>query len=525
MNNIYRSPLVPLLICGLIIFLTSCEEVPTIPTVSTTDVSEITQTSATSGGDVTDDGNAEVTARGVCWSTDENPTTADSKTSDGSGTGSFTSTLTSLTPATEYFVRAYATNSEGTAYGNQVSFTSGAIQLATLTTDVVSSITQTTAVSGGNITDNGGADITARGVCWSISQSPTLDDSKTEDGTGTGTFTSNITGLSPGTTYYVRAYASNSAGTAYGNEVSFDTEPIHLATLTTDAVSSITQTTAVSGGNITDDGGGNITVRGVCWSISQSPTINDNYTDDGAGTGAFTSNITGLNTGTTYYVRAYATNEAGTAYGNEVSFTTEPLTDADGNFYKTVIIGEQLWMAENLKTTKYSDGTDIPLVISGWKWATLSSPGFCWYDNDRETYGDIYGALYNWFAVNTDLLCPDGWHVPDNEEWDILTDYLGGAEIAGGKLKETGTTHWKSPNTNATNESGFTGRPGGFRIRYWDIKCYSIFDQLGMFGYWWSYSEYDNNSSWFRELGYNTGRAEVNHIDKGKGLSVRCIKD
>jgi len=179
--------------------------------------------------------------------------------------------------------------------------------LPTLTTEAVSDITETTATSGGNITDDGGSDITARGVCYSTSPNPTIDDNTTNDGTGTGTFTSNLTG---NTTYYVRAYATNSEGTAYGDEVQFTTLAVTttVPTLTTEAVSDITETTATTGGNITDDGGSDITARGVCYSTSPNPTIDDNTTNDGTGTGTFTSNLTGLTPNTTYYVRAYATN-------------------------------------------------------------------------------------------------------------------------------------------------------------------------------------------------------------------------
>ena len=242
-----------------------------VPTLTTTAVTSITLTTAVSGGNITADGGGAVTARGVCWATTATPTITDSKTTDGTGTGSFTSNLTGLLPATTYYVRAYATNSAGTAYGNEVSFTTTAIVVPTLTTTAVTSITLTTAVSGGNITADGGGAITARGVCWATTANPTISNSKTTDGTGTGSFTSNLTGLLPGTTYHVRAYATNSAGTAYGNDVSFTTTSIVVPTLTTTAVTSITLTTAVSGGNITADGGGAVTARGVCWATTANP--------------------------------------------------------------------------------------------------------------------------------------------------------------------------------------------------------------------------------------------------------------
>jgi N-acetylneuraminic acid mutarotase len=191
-----------------------------------------------------------------------------------------------------------------------------------LTTENVLKATQTSAVSGGNVTNDGGSEVTARGVCWGTTQNPTISSSKTTDGTGTGAFTSNITGLTANAFYYIRAYATNNEGTSYGNEVAFNTNPVALATLTTTSVSSITTTSAISGGEISSDGGGTITTSGIFWSTSQNPTIADNKTTDGSVTGSFTSNLAALNPGTTYFVRAYAVNNAGVAYGIQLRFTT-----------------------------------------------------------------------------------------------------------------------------------------------------------------------------------------------------------
>jgi hypothetical protein len=194
-----------------------------LPTIITESISSITDTTAIGGGHITSDGGSPITARGVCWNTAENPTTANIKTSNGTGTGTFTSSLTGLNPNTTYYVRAYATSSAGTGYGNQVSFNTNA-SLPRVITNEISYITLTSAQSGGNVISDEGATVTARGVCWSTSENPTLSDDYTIDSRGIGSFTSNITGLFRNTTYYLRAYATNSIGTGYGNELSFTTK-------------------------------------------------------------------------------------------------------------------------------------------------------------------------------------------------------------------------------------------------------------------------------------------------------------
>jgi uncharacterized protein (TIGR02145 family) len=196
------------------------------------------------------------------------------------------------------------------------------------------------------------------------------------------------------------------------------------------------------------------------------------------------------------------------------------ITDIEGNVYHTVTIGTQKWTVENLKTTKYNDGTDIPHGTPE-TWPTLTTPAYCWYNDSADVYKETYGALYNWYAVDTASngnknICPAGWHVPVNDEWTALTTYLGGEDVAGGKLKETGTVHWID-NMYATNEFGFTALPAGARWNYEDFCC------LGYSGYWWSTTPYDADNGWYREIDASSAYIYINGYDKYKGMSVRCV--
>jgi len=294
------------------------------PTVTTNSISNIGQNNATGGGNVTSAGNSPVAARGICWSMSSNPTVTDQITSDGTGAGSFVSTISGLAANTQYYVRAYATNSSGTSYGNEVMFKTIEMDVPpTVTTNSISNIGQNNATGGGNVTSDGNSSVTARGVCWSTSSSPTIKDQITSDGSGVGGFVSNISGLAANTQYYVRAYATNSSGTSYGNEVMFKTIEMDVPpTVTTSSISNIGQNNATGGGNVISEGNSPVTARGVCWSTSSSPTIKDQNTSDGSGVGGFVSNISGLTANTQYFVRAYATNNTGTSYGDEETFVT-----------------------------------------------------------------------------------------------------------------------------------------------------------------------------------------------------------
>ena len=616
------------LICFLagVSALHSCKKDPVLPTLTTTAVTAITTNSASSGGNITANGGEEVTARGVCWGTTANPTVSGSKTSDGTDIGTFTSAIAGLTPNTDYHVRAYATNSVGTAYGNDLVFKTLAIVGATVTT-ATPTFTATTATAGGNVTLDGGASVTERGVCWSITANPT-----TTTGTkvaaaaaGLGTFTVSITGLQPGTTYHVVAYAINSSGTSYGSDVafatlatkpavttatdanptqttatvggevtstggaaitergvywglladpsttgtkavatlgqlgtftvalsnlasgtkyyieafatnaqgtefgteaSFTTDPVTLAILTTTAPAFVagSSTSVTAGGNITSDGGGTVSERGVCYGTGALPDyLGPKVAATAGGTGAFTVTLPNLTEGTTYYVRAYSVNSAGTAYGSALQILTM-MSDEDNNIYTTRVFGNQVWMTENLATTKYNNGTAIPTSTAG-AWPTLTTGAYAWY-NDNISNKDLYGALYNWFAVGTGNLCPDGWHVATDADFKALEIGLGmtqeQADGTGWRGTDQGVqmksaTGWTTG--NGTNSSGFNAFPGGFRY-YVD----GSFFNAGTIAYFWASDEDTAERSLMRQLDSTHDTVQRQNADKNAGKSVRCVK-
>lgn len=294
-----------------------------------------------------------------------------------------------------------------------------------------------------------------------------------------------------------------------------------LPVVQTKSLTAISSGTATCWGNIPSNPGSAISARGVCWSTNPNPTTSNSKATTTAGTGNFSVAMSGLLMGTKYYVRCYATNKTGTAYGNQLTFTTL-LIDYDGNTYNTITIGTQVWMAENLKVTKYRNGNSISNNQDPTTWTNLTSAAYCSYDNSS-TNNTTYGKLYNWYAVN-DIrnIAPTGWHVPTQAEWTTLINYLGGASVAGDILKEAGNIHWTGSYAGATNTSGFTALPGGYITL--GNSTYGFYN-IGISGQWWSSSEVDSGNAWKISLTNTSSQAVSGNSVKQNGLSIRCVKD
>jgi uncharacterized protein (TIGR02145 family) len=414
--------------------------------------------------------------------------------------------------------------------------------ISTLSAD---DITLNSATLRGEISDNGGSEVTARGFYWSqTNEVPNETDNVEVVGSGTGIFTQSITGLESNTTYYFRAFAENKKGTALGNVVSFTTS-VNMPEVVTLEVFNIETNSATFKGSISYESGENITSRGFYWSETDyTPDDNDNTGRSGTGTGTYFYTTTNLKPNTTYYVAAFAISNQGTTTGNVVEFTTDEeqvaetsTIDYEGITYKTVKIGEQWWMAENLaylpSVSPASEGSNTTpyYYVYDYNGTSVSAA------KSTDKY-ETYGVLYNWEAAKT--ACPPGWHLPTYDDWEQLASFI--SDDNGGYSKD-GDGTWSSLGKHLKAEDGwatsfgtsggngiddyeFTALPGGYRGLNRDNEPGSMgfHDYFGLGG-WWSATQRDSNNAWGRILIGQTNDMYRPYRDKSSGASVRCVKD
>lgn len=529
-----NRPLSILVIIFSIIIIQSCEDKPVLPSVTTTIATEISATSAVSGGNITDDGGAQIITGGVCWNTSENLTTEGSRTIEGGKLSSFSSNISQLTPNTTYYVRAYAINSVGTGYGKSLSFkTLGdkpslsnlnaskiTINSTTLNGSVNAIFLPTTVTFEYGLTSSYGNTVTN-------AQNPVTGNSNVN-------VTADITGLAPGTTYHFRIKTENSLGITYSSDMTFTTLG-KIPSVTSKAVTNLQMTQARINGVVNPNYLPTTVLFewGTTTSFGNTIDLTQNPIDGNSSVNVFTD-LSGLSPMTTYYFRIKATNELGTSFGEILTFKTFAAIDADGNGYYSVQIGSQTWLTENLKTTKFLNGDIIGTTIPATKDVlSESAPNYQWAPNGIESNVDIYGRLYSWYAViDIRHLCPTGWSIPTDTEWTILTDFLtnngygidgSGNDIAKSMAAKTGWNPSEAmsiiSNDPGNNSSGFTALPAGYRFGG------DRFTTLGYVCTWWTSSEQLASTALYREL-YNS----VSFINIGitvksaSACSIRCIK-
>ena len=396
------------------------------PRIRTLGVTNVTMNSATANADVDDTGSATVTERGVCWNTTFAPTVSNSYQAAGTGTGGFTAQLTNLSAGTTYYMRAYAKIGDTYRYGNELTFTTSSS--LSVSTSSVTGITRTFAQCGGTVT-GGDQSVTARGVCWSTYSGPTLFDSHTYDGRGEGSFSSIMDNLTAGTTYYVRAYATTADGTFYGNQRSFTASD--GVDVTTAVVTNIDNYSAICGGHVDNHGSSNaITARGVCWGTSSYPTVSDNHTIDGTGTGNFVSQLTGLAPGTYYYVRAYATTAQGTTYGGQRAFIT---TGSPGLLHGLFSVGDGLQVMFSQGNLQYQASTNTWRFADN-QWDDLGASN----NNISPTYsGWIDNFGWGTSGYNHGAVCYQPWSTSNNYQ-----DYYAYGNKTYDLCDQTGKADW-----------------------------------------------------------------------------------
>jgi uncharacterized protein (TIGR02145 family) len=488
-----------------------------VPIVETLEITEIKSNSAIGRGKIVSDGGTAIIGSGVCWSLKGEPTINDNKTVDPVEDGNFVSTLSNLDPATAYCVRAYATNSEGTGYGQPVYFqTSPESPLATIIS--IKEITAYSVVIDGVFSSGVGVNILSVGIVYGNSMHPTFENSLIESSLDSSRFKIKIENLKRNTKYYVRPYVvfrfkgESNYNVIFGNELSLMTKYEITPTIKLGKIVVWAESANIDG-VIIDNGGAPIVKRGISLKIADELDSLVYYSSTELD--SFTISINNLKPDTKYIARAFAQNSVGISLSSpgDLKTCTGLIKDITGHTYRTQKIGTQLWIQENLQVTNLNDNSSIPLVIENSSWETSVLPSYCWSGAKENS---PYGCFYNWYTINTGKLCPTGWHVPTIEEWHVLFNYLeslGGYLTVGQKLAEP--------------EFGFIALNAGRRYSNGSYYCdyYSTYS----YGYWWSSSLSQNFYPAYWELTFNLSTnfniRVTEEREYANGYSVRCIKD